>query len=407
MPLDISIGDPGFFDQAMSQKRAQDMMAKYGLDPTAGERDIRGIAGANRNAGFAGQADVMDQYRRQSLGQGGPSMAEMQLRNASQRNMMESLALSARGRGGNIAGMGQQAMASNAYAGQQLGRDAAMLRAQEQQAAQAAYAGMANQLSGQGFNYSQLNAQTGLGASQNALGWYSAERGMDMQKQEADRAFALGLYDRGADLVKSVAGGVGGGAQAGMMSDERSKEGIRPTSLAASQAVGELTPAVYNYKPGYGPGGSRVGPMAQDLEQNPLTQSLVTEGPDGLKRVDVGGLAALATAASAEQEGRIRQLEQQSRPGMLSAVPRTAARDPGVAQYAPDQDIDFGSRVSMARNSGPFGIPSRQPMSTINPFEDESVGTSGLSQLLSDQRAKHVGGSTVSQQMTRNSRGGY
>lgn len=474
--LSVNVGEPGFFDQAVNQQRAQNMMSRYGLDPTAGANDFSNIGLANRNAGFGAQADVMAQYRRQAMGQGGPSMAQMQMRDQAQRNMMESLALSARSRGGNIAGMQNQAMASNAYAGQQLNRDAAMLAAQEQQAAQAAYAGMANQLAGQGLAYSQLGAQTSLGASQNALGWYSADRGMDMQQQQSDRNFAMGLYDRGADLAKSIMGGAGAGAQAGMMSDERAKENIVPTTLAASQAVGEITPSVYNYKPGYGPGGSRVGPMADDLEKNPLTASLVTEGPDGLKRVDVGGLAALATAASAEQEGRIRALEQQSRPGMLSAVPRTAPRDAGVAQYAPDQDIDFGSRVAASRNrqqrqgfadydftSVPFSdrakamgidgprstiyrdqrtlgpwapgarhdegerfdptllrhdsveghgdprvlLSSRPSMATIDPFEYEGTGSSGLGQFLSDKRAKTVQGSTISQQMTRNSRGGY
>lgn len=474
-----TIGEPGIFDQSTHQDQASAMMQKYGLDPSAGAGNYAGVAQANRNAGFSGQGQAMDMYRRQAMGQG-PSIAQAQLRNQSQRNMTDALALSARSRGGNISGMASQVLGANAYAQAQTNQQAAMLRAQEQQAAMQGYAGMANQLAGQGLAYDQLGTQASLGASQNALGWYSADRGMDMQAQEADRAFALGLYDRGADLAKSIAGGAGGAAGAGMMSDERAKTGVRPTTLAASQAVGDITPAAYNYKPGMGPAGTRIGPMAQDLERNPLTQSLVTEGPDGLKRVDVGGLAALATAASAEQEGRIRALEQQSRPGMLNAVPRTARRDPGVAQYAPDADIDFGSRMAASRArqvkqgfadydfaslspaakaemgmpadwnetmyyrdqrmQGPwhskhgteaqvmsdaggdiastgYGAPrtylnatyraGAAPPATINPFESEAVGSSGLGQLLSDKRAKNSMGSTISQQMTRNSRGSY
>jgi len=402
-----TIGEPGIFDQSTHQDQASAMMQKYGLDPQAGQGNYAGVAQANRNAGFSGQGQAMDMYRRQAMGQG-PSIAQAQLRNQSQRNMTDALALSARSRGGNISGMASQVLGANAYAQAQTNQQAAMLRAQEQQAAMQGYAGMANQLAGQGLAYDQLGTQASLGASQNALGWYSADRGMDMQAQENDRAFAMGLYDRGADLAKSIAGGAGGAAGAGMMSDERAKTGVRPTTLAASQAVGDITPAAFNYKPGMGPAGTRIGPMAQDLERNPLTQSLVTEGPDGLKRVDVGGLAALATAASAEQEGRIRALEQQS-PGMTNAVPRMAPRamqDPGVAQYAPDADISFGSRVAANRNRGPFGIPQGQPMQTIDPF-DEQRGSSGLTQLLSDKRAKKSMGSTISQQMTRNSRGGY
>lgn len=474
--LTKTIGEPGIFDQSTHQDQAAAMQRKYGLDPTAGAGNIAGVAQANRNAGFSGQGQAMDMYRRQAMGQG-PSIAQAQLQNQSQRNMTDALALSARSRGGNIAGMASQVQGANAYAQAQTNQQAAMLRAQEQQAAMQGYAGMANQLAGQGLAYDQLGTQASLGASQNALGWYSADRGMDMQAQEADRAFALGLYDRGAQLAKSVAGGAGGAAGAGMMSDERAKQDIQPTSLAASQAVGEITPAVYNYKPGFGPAGSRVGPMAQDLERNPLTASLVQEGPDGLKRVDVGGLAAFNTAVSAEQEGRLRALEQRQ-PGMMNAVPRTAPRDGGMAQYAPDQDIDFGSRVAASRQRqvkqgfadydfqkanpsdlaksmgitdlgpdhsivyrdqrtlGPWSTgeghfaadnqgysmagqpgwgdqrgvlnatPSAAP-TTIDPFAFEGTGTSGLGQFLSDSRAKHVGGSTISQQMTRNSRGGY
>lgn len=60
----------------------------------------------------------------------------------------------------------------------------------------------------------------------------------------------------------------------------------------------------------------KVGPMAQDLEQNPLTAGAVATGPDGMKRVDAGQLTMANTGALAdlaryaeEQEARLRRLE--------------------------------------------------------------------------------------------------
>jgi hypothetical protein len=398
----ISLGEPGFFDAFTNQERSKNMMSKYGLDPTAGAQDINNIGRANRNAGFAGQADAMGMYQQQALGRG-PSAAAAMWQQQNQRNTTDALALAARGRGGNIAGQGQQALAANTYANMQTNQGLAALRAQEQQAGMAGYAGMANQISGQGLQYSQLGAQTSLGAAQNQLGWYSADRGMDMQQDMNSHQRTMDWMNQGREWGQAISGAAGGAMGAGMMSDERSKQGIRPTTLAASQAVGDITPAVYGYKPGMGPGGERIGPMAQDLERNPYTASLVQEGPDGLKRVDIGGLAALATAASAEQEGRIRALEQQN-PGMTNAVTRTAPRM--SSQYMPDDDIDFGSRVRDARGRGPFGIPQRQQMATIDPFASDARGSSGLGQLLSDKRAKTGMASTISQQKVRNA-GGY
>ncbi len=46
------------------------------------------------------------------------------------------------------------------------------------------------------------------GALGHSLGWYSAQRGMDMQGDAASKAFAMGLINAGAGFV----GGMGGAA---------------------------------------------------------------------------------------------------------------------------------------------------------------------------------------------------
>lgn len=378
----MNIGKPGFFDQMTNRLNTEELQRRHGVGG-ATSNDYGAFALENRNVGLAGQADVMGMYRNQALGQG-PSVAGQMWQQQQQRNATDALALAARGRGGNIAGMGQQALASNAYSNMQTNQGMAALRAQEQQAGMAGYAGMANQVSGQGFGYDQLNANTQLQADQNTLGWYGAERGMNMQQDMNDHNKIMGWMDQGREWGQAISGAAGGGMGAGMMSDEQAKENLRPTTLAASRAVGNVTPAEYNYKPGMGPAGQRIGPVAQDLESNPDTASLVQTGPDGLKRVDIGGMAALGLAASAEQEGRLRALEQS-----VGADPFAES-----TQYAPDQGVDFGTRVSMARQRGPYGIPQKSTR-TINPF-DEQRGTSGLGQMLSDERTKENVRGTVS-----------
>lgn len=366
----LNLGKPGMFDAFAGDERMKELQRRYGIDPSMGSGNFGDYAQQARGIGVPAQADAMKLYRDQALGQG-PSVAREMWQQQAGRNMTDALALANRGRGGNIAGAQQQALASNAYAQQQTNQGMAALRAQEQQAGMAGYAGMAGQVAGQGLAYDQLGMQAALAGAQNRLGWYQADRGMDLQQNAQSWGRTMDALNMGAKYGQMIGGAMSGGMGAGLMSDERSKQNMQPTTLSASEAVGQTTPMVYNYRPGYGPSGVRFGPTAQDLEANPMTASLVQEGPDGLKRVDAGGLAALTTAATAEQEGRIRQLEQRI----------------GGGQYQPDADIDFGSRMAAGRANGPWNIPSRQPMQTIDPF-GEQRGSSGLGQYLSDERAK-------------------
>jgi hypothetical protein len=108
------------------------------------------------------------------------------------------------------------------------------------------------------------------------------------------------------DEEKGSKGGLFG--RLAIFSDERSKMNARGGGLAAAQAVGELEPKTYEYRPGYGEPGQRVGVMAQALERTPAGQAIVQETPLG-KTVDVGGMSSLALAASSDQEHRLRDIE--------------------------------------------------------------------------------------------------
>lgn len=74
--------------------------------------------------------------------------------------------------------------------------------------------------------------------------------------------------------------------------------------------------------------------MAQDLERTPLGRSMVTEGPDGMKRVDGGraGLTALAATSAQQRElDRVRaeqdELQRQMRALGGTPMPETSTPD--------------------------------------------------------------------------------
>jgi hypothetical protein len=302
MPGQVS-APPNLWDMGQAAK----VQKTQQIDPLRGAytgNNSMQLANQSREPGLQAQLGALGQYQAQALGQAGPSLAELQLQQQGQQQMGQALALSSRGRGGNIAGMAQQGLAAQQYGAQQLNAQQAQLRAAGQAQAQAAAAQLGGQLYSQGFGYDQLNQQGVLGADQNALGWYEAQRGMDLQRDAQNRQWSLGLIQAGAGAV----GGLMGAAS--QMSDERVKQNVRPSDMNASRTVGALDPQVFEYEPGYGAPGERVGIMAQQLERTPLGASLVQNTPYG-KTVENGGLASLGVAAASENTHEIAALKQQ------------------------------------------------------------------------------------------------
>jgi len=167
-----------------------------------------------------------------------------------------------------------------------------------------------------------------------------------------DSQLAAAGYDQARDAA--YIGGAGGLTAAGMMmSDIRSKRRIKPAvNVAANQSavtegVGKLTEAMkyrsaksdaealtskregqasgraalaaaeaapgysYEYKdPEQHGRGSFVGPMAQDLEQTPVGQSVVEETPNG-KAINTDRLTMVNTAAVSEQQRELEELRRQ------------------------------------------------------------------------------------------------
>lgn len=296
--------------------------------------------------GLEGQADRLNAYADQGPG---PSAAQAQLRMAQDDNMRSALALAGSGRGmGGNAALRNASNQRAAIAGQTAGQ-AGLLRATEEDAwrgRQLQAMQGAGQLQGAAGNL--YTAQTGalggvrgqdLGQQQSeldyrrandaaALGWEQASQGregqafqwaaMDQQgrmQAEQDRNAALqhasdvnaGYGNQAQAQQQGIGAGILG-AVASIFSDVRAKDRIQPSQGKATEAIRSAPAYSYEYKPGMGPPGPQVGPMAQDLERTPEGRQSVVNTPDG-KAIDAGRLTLTNTAALSEQQQEIDRLK--------------------------------------------------------------------------------------------------
>lgn len=320
----------------IEQQRALGQGPTYGQDPRQQPdsplgNQMSGITGqGTQGFGAARQAQqgTLGMYQGLASGQG-PSLAQAQLAASTGQNIANQASMAAQSRGGNLAGQARQVAGMGAAAQMGAQQQAAQIRAGEQLAAMQGMAGMANTMADQSLQQQLGGAGLQLGAQGQANQWGLGQRGLDLQQlgllqqqQQNNREFGMGLGQMGMQ-------GAAGGLQAGMMfSDERVKN-MQENPMTATQTVGALTPFSGEYKPGYGAPGERAMISAQQLEQTPAGASLVHDTPYG-KTVDVGGLASLATAATAEQEQRIKRLE-----SLLGNDATHIGADPGQMNRSP------------------------------------------------------------------------
>lgn len=276
----------------------------YGMLTTPGLDRLRGqeAGGMGRNLeGRDLQMNALGRYE-DILAGDGPSVAQEQLQQAQAANAASQRQMMAQARGGGVGAqmreIGQIGSAQQNQTAQQM----AVLRAQEQANALGGYAGLAGQLQQAGqqeqLAYAGLLGQ-GMGQDLQAQQFNSQ---MDLQRDQFNFNKRMQIANMAMDAAKTAAGPFA-------MSDERVKEQVESNPMAASEAVGKIDPKTYEYKPGYGPYGKRVGFTAQDLERTPYGAQLVHETPIG-KAVDVPGVASLSLAATADQEHRLRRIEQ-------------------------------------------------------------------------------------------------
>lgn len=243
----------------------------------------------------------------------GPDPVQQQLALNTQNNIANQSALAAGDAvGGQNPGVAGAELARNAAAmDQQAAGQSALLRSQGMLGAASALGG----LTGQGIGQAQTaadaaNQEAALASGQNQ-GNYQFTQGVGMNEQDQyNKAIAAltGAQEQqraaqGAATTGAVTGALGSafnGLMGGLASDEEVKEDVSSGDSSIGRFLDGLESHSYKYKdpsmPGAAPG-KHFGPMAQEIEKGgPVGESLVNDGPDGVKRVDTDRLSlALAS----------------------------------------------------------------------------------------------------------------
>ena len=266
------------------------------------------------------RTELLDQLSARARGEG-PSLAEAQLRSASERSLSQQVGAAAAQRGGSPAAIQRQLARSQAGAGQQLASQAATTKIQETQAAQQQ---LAQQLSQEQALADQLtNNFLRLGLSVDQARQAAAIRLEELQSQEriareqgaATRSAAASQASSG--LLGSLIGGaatIGGVLIAGpaaLLSDKNQKINIDSGNKQTQQFLNALNAKSFEYKDSKIPGaaeGERFGVLAQDLEKSKMGKSLVKETDHG-KMIDIAQGFGAVLAAQAQLNERLKDIE--------------------------------------------------------------------------------------------------
>ncbi len=153
---------------------------QFGLDPNAGDEQLR-QAGEVR----AKNLEVMGAVGDRAMGRGGPSVAELQLKQGQDRAISQQAALAASGGQMDYAQARRQAMLGAADISQKTAADAGILRANEQIAAQNTFGGMASSQQGADLNARGQTMNQALARSQ-FLSGQSLSNAQFQAQQERD-----------------------------------------------------------------------------------------------------------------------------------------------------------------------------------------------------------------------------
>lgn len=235
----------------------------------------------------------------QSQGQG-PNIAQLQLEQATNRNIEQNAGLLGSQRGMNPALASRLIAQNSARAGQEAAGQSGIMRAQQQLAAQ-----------------SQLGGLLGTEAQQE-IQRQQILQGAQAAQNSAINQGALGAQGLTADASKQnsqtagqIAGGLMGGAgsaAAAMFSDERVKKDITDANKSSYDFLEKIGAHKYKYKDKSMGEGEYISPMAQELEKTPQGKDLVEDTPAG-KVVDMGHAAGLLMANQAALHDRLKELE--------------------------------------------------------------------------------------------------
>jgi len=276
------------------------------LDPMRGKVNIPDQYKVDKTAyeNTASQTANQERLRKQALGEDmGNTTAQLQLKRGTDRNISQIV--------GNVnAQRNNQSLAlreglrAQAGAGQTAAGDSAMLRAQEMQSAQEAYA--------QDLNRQQIALQnresTKAGISSQTQ---QLQAGANLNQQQQTKK----EFTRGMDMANSMmkgSGSSGGGMAAMGGSDENIKKNVKNVSSKDLEDFAEkLNAKKFNYKQPNGElyqNGEVTGIMAQDLEKSKIGKTMVVESDEG-KMVDFKRAVPVTMAAISDIMKRIKKIE--------------------------------------------------------------------------------------------------
>lgn len=290
------------------------------------------------------------QLSQQAMGQG-PSLAEAQLKSATNRNLAQQLAAAASMRGRNPAASQRQVLNMQGDAGRQLAEQSAIARLQEQQQA-------AQQLAVQ----QQLANQQQQNSTQQGFATAIAPA---TSKQQYDLARS-GIKQQNYASENQMIGGLLGAAGSGMMamSDENEKQNIKSAGSEVGSFLDALSAKSYEYKntskPGTAPG-KRTGVMAQDLEKSSMGKQLVKDTPNG-KMVDIEQGLGAVLAAQAELNERLKTVEGKKKPQKMA--------DGGLVQKSVDQTDEFLGKLKGIDRKFSIDIASKPGLGGAGPSEE-------------------------------------
>jgi|CXWL01.1.fsa_nt_gi hypothetical protein len=184
----------------------------------AGGRNVLNMDQANQARGV--QTGLIQQLQAQARGDG-PSIAQEQLKQATDQNMAQAAAQAASGRGAGAGGAAYQVGNQRAAAGQKMAGDSAVLRLQEQMQAQNMLAGVSGQMRGQDLSSQGLNLQQ-TSMNDDLVKFYTqAGLSLEQAQQQSKQALEEMRVKQQIEFEKikagAAAGNQGGGSGLGGM----------------------------------------------------------------------------------------------------------------------------------------------------------------------------------------------
>lgn len=241
--------------------------------------------------GAAQQRAAYDAYAQNALGSS-PADAMAKAQSAAQQTAEtqanQAIAQSVKGAKTSGAMGGQAALAGSAQAA--TGYNAGLASGQQQYFDTTK---LGATLGSEMSNRLQSAGQTEAGLEQSRTAAETSRYGIDKAAEASERGYETDMF---GNIIGTV------GAVAGLFSDKRLKEDIRPDKI--SDGLARIKAYSFKYK---GNPRQERGVMAQDLEKTPM-ETAVVETPKG-KMVDTSRLSTLNTAALSEHEKRLQGVE--------------------------------------------------------------------------------------------------